>query len=438
MRIRIDHAEVWNEGKLRRFSILIQNETVEALIAPESALEISADQIIDANGCWVLPGGVDFHVHVSDGVETFNNGSCCAAAGGITTIMDMAPFHSCVNPQQFTNKVNVINKNSFVDVAIIAGIVVDQTDLTCLDELARMGAVYFKVFQPAEPAVSTETLWKAVQLAANTGLRLGIHAEDPAYFKPLHLSEGAYAFPLSRPAIAETSTVAIILEMAHATGAPIHICHVSTARSAELIAQAKVRGVDVTCEIPAHFLLLEENAFQQYGARVKTTPPLRSMPDIERLWKHISNGVIDILASDHYIENSSVVPTDPEYIREAASGIAGLEVSLPLLFNAVITGRISLARFVEISTENPAHYGNIDYCKGKIAPGMDADLTIWDPNERWRISELGSFSRIATTPYNEWHIAGRVMKTIVRGQIVWDGSTISMPAGCGRWIPSRR
>jgi allantoinase len=438
MLIRIDHGEVWVDGRLQNLSVLIRDEKVAGFESSDVSHTV-ANQVIDASGCWVLPGGIDLHAHISDGIETIRNGTCCAAAGGITSVMDMAPFHGCITESQFSQKVQAINSNAVVDVGIIAGIVVDRNDLSSLDELARNGAAYFKVFQPADPAVADTTLRDAVSMAAKTGLRLGIHAENPDYFiSPDRSTELAYQFALSRPGIAETNAISRVIEFASKMHAPIHICHISTRESARLVTKARANGINISAEVTPHHLLLDIESFNKYGARVKTTPPLRSQEDLEALWQAVSDGTIDALVSDHYIENNAGCPPDPRLIAEAPAGIAGLEITLPLIFHHVIQNKINLKKFVEITSENPARLAGIDDRKGKISPNMDADLTIWNPNQQWTINPIGAFSRINTTPYVGWTISGRLQKTIVRGKLIWNDNVIIPTAGHGRWILSKR
>ena len=441
--IRIDNALIWTGERLEALSLLLEGEKITGLVEPRLSIELPADQVVDAQDCWVLPGGVDLHVHVSDGAETFFPGSCCAAAGGITTVFDMAPFHACVTASQFKAKVKQAEREMVTDFGLVAGIVINEEDLENLEELARLGAAYFKVFMPSDPPVSARTLWKAAQTAAHTGLRMGLHAEETACLESIYDWNNPLAFPHSRPAVVESCAVAQLLEMARAAGAPVHICHVSAGRTTELIADAIAHGVDVTAETAAHYLVLDETAFAEQGPRVKTTPPLRTQLDNQALWQALAEGVIDAIASDHYTENLQPAPRDPALIEKAAAGIAGLELSLPLIFSyGVQAGRISLQRFVQAVSLKPAQIANVDDRKGRITPGYDADLTLWDPLGEWSVGaettkSQGIFSRVEATPYVGWELRGRIRQTWLRGQCVWDGQNIQAQPGQGQWIASR-
>ncbi|PKM70541.1 MAG: allantoinase, partial [Firmicutes bacterium HGW-Firmicutes-18] len=215
-----------------------------------------------------------------------------------------------------------------------------------------------------------------------------------------------------------------------------HICHVSAGRSADLIAWAKAHGVDITCETPPHFLLLDESAFSVYGARAKTTPPIRTLEDNQQLWQALEDGVIDAIACDHYTESLTPLPLDPLSISTAAAGIAGLELSLPLMMNAVLNDKFSLNRFVEATAITPARLAGVSKTKGQLLPGMDADFTIWDPAANWKASRIEKFSRINTTPFLNWTLRGRICETWVRGQLVWNGESIQKEPGYGKWIKS--
>jgi allantoinase len=433
---RIDNALVWTQGALQAVSILIEDGKILRLPPHHEAEAAPADEVIEASGQWILPGGVDAHVHISDGAEVFSQGSRCAAAGGITTVLDMAPFHGCVTPEQFTSKTAAAEKTCVVDFGLIAGIVVTTEDLHHLGALAQMGAASFKVFMPGQPPVTPKVLWESVQAAAHTGLRMVIHAEEPGCLQEVDWDD-PLGFPHARPIVAESSATAQVLEMARAAGAPVHICHVSAGDTADLIAHAKALGVDVTAETPAHFLLLDETAFLHQGARVKTTPPLRPRVHQDRLWEALREGVIDMLACDHFLGTREAVPTDPALLKDAAAGIASLELSLPLVFSAGLrAGRLSLGQFVRITARCPAEVFGLGDRKGAIEPGLDADLVFWDPEASWRVAPTGAFSRNANSPYLAWDLAGRITRTILRGATVWEGAEIKVQDGFGQLAAS--
>lgn len=437
MYTRIDHGQVWNSGGLKDLSILVKDGKIVALLSPEEKESVSTDQVFDASGLWVLPGGVDMHVHISDGAETFTPGSMCAAAGGITTVMDMAPFHGCVTPEQFHQKVKEADEACVVDFSLIAGIVVLQEDLAQLGQLAELGAAYFKVFMPGNPAVTPRVMWESVKTAARTGLRLGIHAEEISCIDPNVDWSDPLGFPHSRPYAAESSAAAQLLEMAKAAGAPVHICHVSARQTAEVVNNAKAQGVDVTAETPAHFLLFDESEYERQGVRVKTTPPLRTKVDNRALWLALKEGVIDVLACDHFL--GSLEPGDKDFrkMENSAAGIGGLELSLPLIFSfGVAEGRISLERFVEITSQKPAEICCVADRKGQVAVGMDADLLLIDPEAKWKVAPQGEFSRNNTSPYLDWQLNGRVKQTFVRGKRVWNEGNIEVKAGWGQHQPA--
>jgi allantoinase len=378
------------------------------------------------------------HVHISDGAETFRAGSKCAAVGGITTVMDMAPFHGCVTPEQYRQKVDQAEGACVVDFGLVAGIVVSEKDLSKLGELAQMGASYFKVFMPGNPPVTPTVLWKSVKVAAHSGLRLGIHAEEIACINPEVDWSNPLGFARSRPYVAESSAVAQVVEMAKAAGAPIHICHVSARQTVDIVATSKAKGVDVTAEVPPHFLLFDESEFSRQGARVKTTPPLRSKEDNKALWHALREGVIDALACDHFLGSLEPASKDYRKMQEAAAGIGSLELSLPLMFDAgVAEERLSLERFVEITSQQPAEICGISDRKGQIVVGKDADLILIDPEAIWKVVPQGEFSRNATSPYLGRQLRGRIKRTLVRGKTVWNDNKIQAQDGWGKYQPSK-
>jgi dihydroorotase (multifunctional complex type) len=428
---------VWVDGGLREAAILIdQAGKISELLSPAQAAGYAVDEVIDAAGSVVLPGGIDMHAHLQDGAETFFQGTCAAAAGGLTTVVDMPPFHACTGLSGCLRRQELARLECVIDYCLGGGIVVSLDDLDDLDEVASFGSPYFKVFMPADPPVDTALLWACVQAAAHTGLRLALHAEEAAAIAPIVDWKDPLGFPRSRPPVAEASAVALALEMARAAGAPIHICHVSLGRTAELIDAYRGWGTDLTAETTPHYLLLDEGEFLRKAVRVKTTPPLRSKEDCELLWQALAGGVIDALVSDHYLGELPQPGTSPGSLQEVEAGIAGLELSLPLLYHAGVgAGRLSLARFVQVTAANPAHILGISDRKGAIQPSLDADLVFLEARP-WVVAPLGPFSRIPTTPYQGRELSCRVGRTLLRGETVWDGASILAHPGYGQYIPS--
>ena len=436
MAILVSNGQVWLEGRLQQVSILIdEGGKLAGIYSPEKVIAEQISETLDASGQIVLPGGLDMHAHLQDGAEMFHPGTCAAAAGGITTVVDMPPFHTCATRAGCLERRRLAEGECVVDFMLGGGIVVAVEDLEEIEAVAQFGAPYFKVFMPANPPVDTALLWASVQAAAHTGLRMAIHAEETACLLPEVNWDDPLGFAHARPVVAEASATAQVLEMALAAGAPVHITHVSAGRTAELIESYQAWGADVTAETTPHFLLLDESAFAEQGARVMTTPPLRRESDREILWQAIQDDVITALVSDHYLDKLPQPNMTVKSMRATEPGIAGAELSLPLLYDVgVVSGRISLQRFVELISRGPADILGIAGRKGTIRAGADADLVFLDPHADWTVSDLGPFSRASTLPYQGWGLHGRVTRTVVRGRTIWDGDEILAGRGYGRFM----
>lgn len=430
--VRIIRGSAWIGRGLRQVSIPVGSDgRIAAILDSEATLPVS--QTLEAGKSLILPGGIDMHAHTQDGAESFYPGTCAAAAGGITTVVDMPPFHACVTRAGCEARRQQAEAECVTDFALGGGIVVTLEDLAELDQVARFGAPYFKVFMPSEPPVDTRLLWASVQAAARTGLRLALHAEETACLEPSVNWEDPLGFPHSRPVVAETSATAQVLEMVRAAGAPVHICHVSAGRTTELIDTYRCWGVDVTSETTPHFLIFDESEFERQGTRVKTTPPLRTRVDADILWQGLAAGILDAVVSDHYLGELPQAGRPPLSMQQTEAGIAGLELSLPLLYDAgVAGGRLSLERFVEVTSRRPAEILGLADRKGSLAAGMDADLVLFDPQATWQVVPRTPFSRLAESPYEGRTLKGAVRATLVRGNTVWDGDAIRVERGWGR------
>jgi len=431
--LEINNGKVWQDGELREVDIHVQDGKIKDL-SPSDKKELDSLLVIDASNYYVFPGGVDIHAHIQDGAETFFYGSSSAVKGGITTVIDMPPFKTVTNRKQCERRIQWGEGECVSDFGLTGGIIIDLEDLINLDELRDCGVRQFKVFMLSNPP--TEVLWRSVQFAAKSGLRLVVHMEEPALLKKVNWDD-LLGFPKANPAEAENVATAHLLEMARAAGAPIHVCHVSSARTVELIDQYKGWGTDVTAETAPHYLILNEDAFFTQPDRAVVTPALRKERDNEILWQALEDGVIDAVISDHYLGALPDLSKKRPSAKYAEPGIAGLEMIFPLLFDqGVAAGKISLKRFVETLSTIPAELVGISDRKGKIEKGMDADFVIFNPEKTWEVRNLGKGSRISTLPYEGWQLKGKIEKTLVRGKIVWDGKEIVCGPGWGKYVPA--
>lgn len=431
----VTNGKVWIDDGFRQVDVVINGlGKITEIKEPGELKNLKGEKVIDAENCLVLPGGIDAHAHIEDGAETFYEGSCLAAGGGITTIVDMPPFHVCATPSGLRERMDSAGQACVIDFCTHGGIVVEGADLLEMDGVAREGAAGFKVFMPSDPPVTTEVLWKAVKTAAKTGLRMVIHAEESACMESKVNWADPLGFAKARPPIAENAAAALALEMAYAAGAPIHICHVSSGRTADLIDRYRSLGADVTAETTPHFLIFNKDDFKTFGARLKTTPPLRDAIDNEILWQALASGVIDIIVSDHFLGTIPEINQEDTF-EEKGAGIAGLEISIPLLFHkGVQEGKITMERFVQVTAERPAEVFGFDWRKGYIRQGLDADLIFLDPDQEWTVGCSTEISRAPSLPYEGWQLKGKVRKTFVRGNEIWNGDSIVARKGTGKYV----
>ena len=432
-KLLINNGKVWRNGALQEINIHIEDGKIKDLYPAGKKVKDSFP-ISNASDCYVFPGGVDIHAHIGDGAETFFSGSSSAVKGGITTVLDMPPFKTVTNRKQCEQRIQLGEGECVSDFGLTGGIIIDLLDLENLDEIRGCGVRQFKVFMLSNPPM--EVLWRSVQFAAESGLRLVVHMEEPALLQEVDWND-PLGFTKANPPEAENAAAAHMLEMARAAGAPIHVCHVSSARTVELIDQYKGWGTDVTAETAPHYLILDEDEFFTQADRVVVTPALRKEKDNVILWQALEDGVIDAIISDHFLGALPNPTKERPSAKDAEPGIAGLEMTIPLMFDqGVATGKISMKRFVETLSTTPAKLAGIDDRKGKIEKGMDADLVIFNPAKIWEVLDLGEGSRISTLPYEGWQINGKVEKTLVRGKVVWNGKKIVCKPGWGKYIPA--
>ena len=433
-------------------TVAVRDGRIAALL--DAAARPSAAQVIDATGLHVLPGLIDTHVHTRHpGVaarEDFESGTAAAAAGGITTLFEMpiskVPTNSATHLRA---RVAAMKPQAHIDFALYGG--ASHENIDRIAEQAEAGAVAFKTFlQPPPPTRLDEFfgLWctdycalrEVMRAVAATGRRHCFHCEYAPMYAALQAEleaagrHSGRAHAESRPAIVEELAVAMVLALAADTGAAVGVVHGSSARSAELVADARARGVDATIETCPPYLYFTDEALDRLGPFAKCNPPLRACGEVDRLWQVLRAGQIDYIGTDHspFLAEEKAASAS---IFAAPPGLCGLEAMAPLMLTAVGDGRLSLARMVELCATRAADLFHLPR-KGRIAEGADADLTLVDLQAQWTYSSTRAVtrSRANMAIYDGLPLRGRVIATLVRGVRVFSDGQIVGPVGHGMFV----
>jgi allantoinase len=416
-----------------------------AALAPD--LPRQGREEVDAQGLHVFPGLIDAHVHFNEpgrteweGIET---GSSALAAGGATLFFDM-PLNAhppTIDAASFRLKLAAAEGKSVVDFAFWGGLVPGNLDR--LGELAECGVVGFKAFMANSGIddfrnVDDGTLRSGMKRAAELALPVAVHAESDSMTRELaqqRLASGRASvrdYLDSRPIAAELDAIRRALDMAGETGCALHVVHVSCGAGVELIADAKRRGVNVSCETCPHYLALTDEDAERLGAVAKCAPPLRSSEEQKELWRHLLAGEIDTIGSDHS-------PAPPEMKREANffkvwGGVSGGQHTLPILLSEGHWNRhAELPLLAGLLSAKVARRFKLPEAKGRIAVGADADLALVDLARSFTVRPEELFYRHAQSPYLGRTLRGQVVRTFLRGKTVFrDGKIVAQ--GLGRLV----
>ena len=415
--------------------------------------QLSGDRVIDARGMLVLPGGVDAHVHFTPAsaayswVDDFATGSRAAAVGGITTVGNMT---SARDDETLLTAMARVRREaetqSVVDFILHPVIRPPRaSDVADIAALAAAGHGSLKLFM-TDPAfdVHVAACMEAMQAAAAHGMTVLVHCEDQAVLAhraAALIGSGrcdVRAYADSRPDYAEASAVARAASMARAAGARLYIVHLSSRAALSEARRARQRGQDILVETRPEYLYFTRDRLEApTGALYVGAPPLREPADVEALWSGLRGGAIQTLGSDHapWLRAHKLDPS--QNVATLRQGLGVVDVMLPVLFSrGVTTSRLSLERFVALTATNPARVFGLYPAKGTIAVGSDADLTIWDPDAEWTLSDSGRETRADYNVYAGWSLRGRPRTTIVRGEVVVDRGEVVGPHPRGRFLPA--
>jgi dihydroorotase len=386
---------------------------------------LAGARIINAEGCLVVPGLIDMHVHLREPgheyKETIETGCRAAAAGGFTSVACM-PNTSPVNDNQAVTEyiVDRAAKSGCVNVypvgAITAGL--KGEFLAAMGELREAGAV--AVSDDGKAVRNSELMRRAMEYAKNFNLPVICHCEDADLVGNGVMNEGCTSMRIGLkgiPNAAEDIIVAREVSLSELTGCRVHIAHVSTKGSVDIIREAKSRGVNVTAETAPHYFTLSDESLETFDTHFKVNPPLRSMQDVQAIKKGLKENVIDVIATDHAPHSSLEKDVEFDY---AASGIVGLETALPLALRLVTEGVLTMGSLIEKCAVHPAQILGIP--KGTLGRGCDADITIIDPSASRRVDVSRFKSKSRNSPFNGWEVEGRARYTIVQGKVVEENS----------------
>jgi dihydropyrimidinase len=420
---------------------------------------MTADEEIPAHGLLVIPGGVDGHVHLVSAaqaaaaagpqepnwVDDFWTGSAAAIAGGITTVGNMTftlPGESVT--AAVAREMAAASAEAAVDWflhPVLAGL--GDGTAAEIAGLAAGGHTSIKVFlsSPAH-AAGTPGLADAVAAAGRAGSLTLVHCEDAAILQRtarelIAAGRGAVRhFPDARPVSAEAEAVGQAIDLARDTGAPVYVVHLSSAAALDRCRRARAAGLPVYVETrPLYLHLTRERFSEPDGAKYVGAPPLRDRADRDALWRGLAAGDVDTVCSDH-APWTLAAKLDPALdVVTARQGVADLETLMPMLFSeGVVAGRISLDRFVELTSASAARLFGLYPRKAAIAVGSDADLSLWDPGERRVIDGARMRSRAGYSVYDGWTVQGWPRFVIRRGQLVLAGGACTAQPGEGQWL----
>jgi allantoinase len=407
-----------------------------ASIEPRSA-RAGAD-VDDVGEAVVMAGVIDTHVHVNEPGRTdwegFTSATRAAAAGGVTTIVDMPlnSIPSTTTPAALELKRREAHHQCHVDVGFWAGVV--PGNVADLAPLAAAGALGFKCFMCPSgvdefEAVGERDLKEAMPILGALGLPLLAHAELPRRLAACPPTTRYADYLASRPPAAEDEAIELLVSLARAFGTRTHVVHVASSSAVPLIARARGEGLAFSAETCPHYLFFSAEGVPDRSTEYKCAPPIREREHQERLWQALDEGTIGSIASDHSPAPPALKQRERGDFAAAWGGISSLQLLLPIVWTGARRRGFGVERLAEWLSAAPARLAGLDARKGSIAEGLDADFVVWDPDGRFEVDPAALHHRHRLTPYGGAALEGRVIRTYVRGRTVYDRGSFPPPAG---------
>ncbi|HEV7508184.1 MAG TPA: allantoinase AllB [Thermoanaerobaculia bacterium] len=431
---------------VRPASVYVRGGTIER-VGPVDEIP-TGSAVIDCGDSVLMPGIVDTHVHVNEPGRTewegFETATRAAAAGGVTTVVDM-PLNS--SPATTTRKALRAKRSAAegklrVDVGLWGGVVPGNSRE--LEGLLDGGVLGFKIFLVPSGVdefghVTEADLRAAMPILARRGTVLLAHAELPGPIEraaavwngagPAELSDyGRYL--QSRPDAAEVEAVELLVGLCRELGCRVHIVHVSSAEVLPVLRRAREEGLSITAETCPHYLTFAAEEIPEGGVTFKCAPPIRTRDNRELLWEALREGLIDLVATDHSPCPPEMKKVDAGDFRGAWGGVSSLQLTLPAVWTGARERGFTVQDIAEWMCTAPARLSGLEGRKGAIAPGYDADLVIWDPEASFSVEPERLHHRHKLTPYAGRTLYGVVTRTVLRGETIYqDGDLVGAPSG---------
>ena len=452
MSILIKSGTVVTATDIYQGDVLVEGEKVSVI---GTSLSMATDQVIDATGKYVLPGGIDVHTHLdmpfggTTSADDFESGTIAAAFGGTTTIVDFAiQYRGQTLHQAWEAWMKKAEGKAAIDYGfhMIVTELTDQVELE-MDALVRQGITSFKLFMayPGVFMLDDASIFKALMRTGENGGTICMHAENGGVIDVLvkkALAEGRTApkyHALTRPARAEAEATHRAIALSEMAGVPIYIVHLSAAEALDMVTEARDRGLPAFAETCPQYLFLSYDNYEEpgfAGAKYVMSPPLRARETQKNLWRGLAYNDLQVISTDHcpFCMKEQKVLGEGDFSK-IPNGAPGIETRMSLVYDGgVREGRISLNRFVELTSTSPARIFGLFPRKGTIAPGSDADIVIFDPNRTQRLGIDTLHMKVDYNPYEGRDVTGVSETVLSRGRIIIENGTFTGKAGTGSFL----
>ena len=424
MKLLIKNGRVLDPSvKLDKVCDILVEDGIVSGIFETGSIQDACDEVIDAAGCFVMPGLIDLHVHLREPgfehKETIETGSRAAAAGGFTTICPMPNTKpSTDSPEMVEWVVNKAAKVSPINIVPVGAVTLGQAGDEITDIVGMKAKGALAISEDGKSVMNAKVYREAMDIAAKNNVLIMAHCEDKNLVGKGALNAGVIADKLGIQGITnsvEDVIVARDIVVAAETGAKLHLCHCSTAGSVVLLRDAKAEGLAVTGEVCPHHFAMTEDEITEDDANFKMNPPLRSTKDVQALKEALRDDIMDVISTDHAPHHAD---EKAKGIAEAPFGIVGSETAVALTVTHLLeTGYITPLQMAAKMSTNPAKILGID--KGTLQPGKVADITIINPTEEYVIDKNTFVSKGKNTPFHGKTVRGKVKYTIVSGKVVF-------------------